>query len=341
MLKVFAGIDVAYCFMFRFRLTSSALGGIRFGISPLCEMGLSLSALKEPGRYPLQLPWLSRTARARERIDHDTLLALIDDRHWVPDFLSPRPSSPLTRIEDELDALARIDQQAFVRQLEQIHGRTPAPLAGPPAQAVRQTVQALRDYWALCFQPHWTRMRTILEADVVHRGRQIAQAGLHTMLNDLAPVVSFDGRDVIVDLAERVVGATDVGDDGFALVPTMFEDSADVSSATKPPMLMYPARGQAALWETERVPDQPAVVALIGQVRTRLLIALAAPASSTELAVRFEVTTSAVNQHLRVLHAGGLLTAARHGRSMIYLQSELGTALVAKVAGTGVPMDRT
>ncbi|MFC6343680.1 ArsR/SmtB family transcription factor, partial [Nocardioides hankookensis] len=71
------------------------------------------------------------------------------------------------------------------------------------------------------------------------------------------------------------------------------------------------------------------LVGLIGAARSRLLVLLESPASSTELAVRLGVTTTAVNQHLRALHAGGLLTSARHGRSVLYLRSGLGDRLVA------------
>jgi len=63
---------------------------------------------------------------------------------------------------------------------------------------------------------------------------------------------------------------------------------------------------------------------------------LESPASSTELAVRLGVTTSAVNQHLRTLRAGGLLTSARHGRSVLYLRSELGDRLVSAGSSSGV-----
>ena len=64
-------------------------------------------------------------------------------------------------------------------------------------------------------------------------------------------------------------------------------------------------------------------------VRARLLTVLESPASSTELAIRLGVTTSAVNQHLRAMRDAGLLSAARHGRSVLYLRSELGDHLVA------------
>jgi len=113
----------------------------------------------------------------------------------------------------------------------------------------------------------------------------------------------------------------------------MFTRRASAPVGDGPPMLMYPARGQGALWETEAAPDVEAIAALLGPTRTRLLAALGQPASSTELAVRFDVTTSAVNQHLRVLRDAGLLGSVRYGRSVLYLRSELGSALLSAGGG--------
>ncbi|ANZ41526.1 hypothetical protein BBK82_41835 [Lentzea guizhouensis] len=56
---------------------------------------------------------------------------------------------------------------------------------------------------------------------------------------------------------------------------------------------------------------------------------LAEPRSSTDIARLTGVTTSAVNQHLRALRDAGLLTAQRHGRSVLCARSELGDALVS------------
>jgi DNA-binding transcriptional ArsR family regulator len=67
---------------------------------------------------------------------------------------------------------------------------------------------------------------------------------------------------------------------------------------------------------------------LLGSARAGQLMALETPASPTEPAGRLGVTASAVNQHLRAPRDGGLLTRARHGRSVLCLRSELGDALV-------------
>ncbi|MFH5821038.1 DUF5937 family protein [Georgenia sp. AZ-5] len=319
--------------MFTYELSETDLAGVRFGLSPLCEMGLSLKTLRAPGRYPLQLPWLARTEAARARADVEVLTALVDDRLWTPDFLNPRPASPLTRLEDELEQLGAIAPEEFTRQLRAVRGEVPAVLAGPPRAAIGRVVAALHGYWELCFAPHWPRMKAVLEADIVHRGRVMAYSGLSAMLNGLSPSVTFDGRRLRVDLRSRLERRGGTGGQGLTLVPTMFTARTSVPvGVDEPAMLLYPARGQGALWEREDVGREPAVAALLGKARARLLTALAEPASSTELAVRLGVTTSAVNQHLRALRDGGLLTAARHGRSVLYLRSELGDALLGHAA---------
>ncbi|WP_353815843.1 ArsR/SmtB family transcription factor [Agromyces sp. SYSU T00266] len=315
--------------MLRYVLDEQDVAAVRFGISPLCELGLSLRAVQAPERFPLQLPWVRRTEASRADLDHQALDALIDDRMWTPDFLNPRPASPLTRLDDELAALRDLPADRFHADLIAVHGRVPDPLDGPPRAAIGRMVAALEELWAASFAPYWSRMRAVLEADVVHRGRQIAQHGLGAMLNGLTATVDFDGDVLRVrmrdprDRTQAIVGT------GLTLVPTMFTRRASAPVGDGPPMLMYPARGQGALWEAERVANPAAVAAILGDTRASLLAALGDPASSTELGVRFGVTASAVNQHLRALRDAGLLVSTRHGRSVLYLRSELGSALLA------------
>jgi DNA-binding transcriptional ArsR family regulator len=315
--------------MLRYLLTEDDVGSVRFGISPLCELGLSLRAIREPARFPLQLGWLRRTEEARAHLDMATLNGLIDERMWTPDFLNPRPSSPLTRLDDELDVLLATPPDVFRSDLIAVHGRIPEVFAGSTSAALRRIVRALRQLWDTCLEPYWPRMRAVLEADVVHRGRQIAQTGVAGMLNGLSSRIDYDRGVVSVRLATAVDREQAIDGNGLTLVPTMFTRRASAPIGDGPPMILYSARGQGALWEAERVANPAAVAAVLGQTRASLLAALGDPASSTELGVRLGVTASAVNQHLRVLRDAGLLVSTRYGRSVLYLRSELGTALLA------------
>ncbi|MFK4730664.1 DUF5937 family protein [Agromyces mediolanus] len=315
--------------MLQYVLNESDVAAVRFGISPLCELGLSLRAASEPARFPLQLPWLRRTEAARAELDLEVLQALIDERLWTPDFLNPRPASPLTRIDEEFAALEALPSEVFLADLVAVHGRVPEALSGPPRAAIRRVIRALRELWTATFEPYWPRMRTVLEADVVYRGRQIAQSGLSTMLNGISSTVDYADGIVAVRLRDPADRLQPIDGNGLTLVPTMFTRRASAPVGDGPPMLMYPARGQGALWETEPVANPGAVAGILGETRAKLLAALGDPASSTELGVRFGVTTSAVNQHLRALRDAGLLVGTRSGRSVLYLRSELGTALLA------------
>lgn len=317
--------------MIRYELVGTDLADVRFAVSPLNELALSLRAWREPGRYPLHLPWLRRVDAARDRLDGDVLLALTDERLWTPDALTPRPRSPLTRIEDELADLRRIDPALLVADLRVLHGDDlPAVLRARPVALLRRVVDALEDYWAACFAPHWPRMRTLLEADVVHRGRTMAQRGTGAMFAGLSERIAFADNVVTLRLVSKVGYRRTTEGVGLTLVPTLFGRGASAPiSPAEPPLVMYPARGVGTLWEPQPLTGAGALVDLLGATRAGLLGVLAEPASSTELAVRLGVSTSAVNQHLRALRSAGLLTSARAGRSVLYGRSDLGDRLVS------------
>lgn len=300
--------------MVRYAFADADLGEVRFGISPLCEAGLSLRAVQDPSRYPLQLPWLEATRVAREGVELDLLLALFNERGHSPDFLNPRPESPLTRIEDELRRLAQVPLGEFRARLESVHGAVPTVLAG--RRAPQRVAGAVAAYWHACIAPHWPRMRGILQADIVYRGGLMTTRGTLAMLGGLAPTVEVAADHIRVRLRTPIHHVVSVSGAGLTLVPTMFTSRASVPlDPDQPPMIMYVARGQGAMW-AETPYDDPALVELLGRTRADLLRALSEPTSSTHLATRLGVTPSAVTQHLRVMQRTGLLTSARHGRSV-------------------------
>ncbi|MBG0568194.1 ArsR/SmtB family transcription factor [Actinoplanes aureus] len=310
----------------RYELVGVDLAGVRFAISPLNELVLSLRAWRDPGRYPVHLPWIRELHSVRDRLDGTTLNALVNNDLWVPDFLTPRPRSPLTRLDDELAVVAVTPAAVVDRDLRLVHPELPPALRGK--RLLARILDALTEYWELCLAPHWPRMRALLEADVTYRGRQSAQHGLAAMFAGLSERVSMTGG--VVEVRVRTdVHYTRSATGGVTLVPSMWTQGASTPiSPEEPPMIMYRARGSGTLWETEPLPAPGALAGLLGAQRAGLLTRLGAPASSTELAVRLGVTTTAVNQHLRALRAAGLLVSARHGRSVLYRRTELADRLL-------------
>ncbi|MCD4534580.1 DUF5937 family protein [Nocardioides sp. cx-169] len=314
--------------MIEYELEGLDLGAVRFAISPLNELGLGLRVFRDPGRYPQHLPWLRMTESARSGLDTEVLTALTNDRLWTPDFLHPLPSSPLTRFDDELAMVSALPGRLVRAKLLEVHDPLPPVLAGRIDRVLARVLRAVRAFWDTCFEPWWPRMRTVLEGDVAHRGRVIAQRGLAAMFDDLSARVRLVGNVVQVSTSGR--GGYRRTGAGLTLVPSIFSRGGSTPiTAEQPPQVMYAARGVGTLWLPDaRVAGPPALAEVLGTARTQLLMVLDSPVSSTELGVRLGVTTSAVNQHLRALRAAGLLTSARHGRAVLYLRSELGDRLV-------------
>lgn len=90
----------------------------------------------------------------------------------------------------------------------------------------------------------------------------------------------------------------------------------------------YPARGVGALWTAGTRPASGSAVRLLGRRRAELLDALRSPATTTDLARALKVSPSAVSQHLGVLRDNGLVAGERAGRTVLYLTTERGLALL-------------
>jgi DNA-binding IclR family transcriptional regulator len=68
---------------------------------------------------------------------------------------------------------------------------------------------------------------------------------------------------------------------------------------------------------------------LVGTTRAALLVALAAPATTSGLAVRCGVPLSTASDHLAVLRRSGLVRAVRRRHAVEHTRTALGDALVA------------
>ena len=131
--------------MIEYELAGNDLGEVRFAISPLNELVLSLRTLRDPGRFPLQLPWLRATGPTRAGLDLELLGALTNESLWTPDFLTPRPYTPLGRIDDELAALTGTPAGVVRADLAEIHpAMLPPVLRGRPDKVLDQRAWARR-----------------------------------------------------------------------------------------------------------------------------------------------------------------------------------------------------
>jgi hypothetical protein len=321
--------------MITLRFGPASLAHVRFAISPLVEVVRSRRLLDDPAAGALHLPWLVEALERTADLDLSLLRALDPTGVYTPDFVSPPPDTPLAELEDELAVVAATPPEQARAEVLRSYRRKPAlpavlePFVADPAAGLADVVALLRVYWERTLAPHWPRVRALLEGDVLHRARQMADGGAERLFADVDPTVSWADGVLSIDKGS-VEQDVDLRDRGLLFVPSAFA-WPNVMLVTDPrwqPTLVYPARGVGTLWETDRAAAPDALGALLGKVRAAVLMALDHPRSTTDLARALGISAGGVSQHLGILRAAGLVHGHRVGRVVLYLRSPAGDGLV-------------
>ena len=314
------------------------LAQTRFAISPMHELASGLRLLRNPDRGALHLPWVREALPIARELDLDLALQLTPPEGYMPDFLTPPPSTPVVTFEEELELVRTMSADQVRVDVKNLFGRRRPPeavrrLVERPRPELKRLARGLEDFWRLSLEPHWPRIQALLEADLAYRSQRLTQGGQAQLFADLHPAVRWNRDRLEVQMKHEATVA--LRDQGLLLVPSVFiwqKPSAMVDPPWQP-TLVYPARGVGLLWEP--APEEPteALAGLVGRKRAELLEALDAPASTTELAARLEVSAGGVSQHLSALRAAGLVAGQRQGRSVLYARTELAERLLES-AGT-------
>ena len=308
-------------------LSAGAVARIRFAVSCLWEVVAAVRVLRDPGSHAVHLPWVRRVA-----VPRDTLLWELVPREpaYLPDFLTPPPAGLTPELGAELARL-RATPAAVVREHLDLYGHRPPAvreLYADPATGLARLSTEIEAFWHTAVAPDWSRIQLLLDAEIFARARALAEDGAAGLLNDLHERVRWEAG--TLSISKRYCTAEDVSDGtGLVLVPSVFVWPAVLSIfAGDVPQLAYPARGVATLWEPRRE-STDALGAVLGRGRTRLLLELDSPSSTTELARRTGMTAGGVSQHLSVLRAAGLVAAHRQGRSVLNVRTALAEALLS------------
>lgn len=299
------------------------------------ELTTSLRLFRNPSTAALHLPWIEQVRGQVRDIDLLPLLSLLPAEGYIPDFISPPPESPLMRIEDELELVRRTAAHQVRKELDIFKGQhvggLPAvaePLRRRPERELPRLADAMAAYWQRALEPHWPRILALLSADLRYRATRLAEEGAAGLFNDLHPTVSFEGEWLHIDHPWQ--GTVELAGQGLLLVPTVFGWQRAMVIANEPwqPTLVYPARGVALLWESGH-DAAPGLAGLIGATRARILAALDAPQSTTELAARLGLTPGGVSQHLSVLVNAGVAARERERRVVLYARTAIGDQLAS------------
>jgi DNA-binding transcriptional ArsR family regulator len=338
----------------RIELGVEDLANMRFGISPLTETVFSLWALTDPSRHTLHLPWV-RATRSHLDPDDDRLLSSLvgpsrippdfrgNPSRPVPDFLTPRPARFISRFQNELTTVRATPADIVRRDLLATHAPGPLPHELRRATSsddptivmlLNAICDALERYWEHSLAPSWPEMQLVLEADTTYRARQLATGGARLLFADIHPNLRWsDGVLSITEMMDHHTVAA--AGRGLLLTPSIFAyKPVPPLDPDGPPSVGYPSRGIGTLWSRPPEPDVAALVDLLGRTRALLLEMLEEPQATVELARRLKVTSSAVSQHLQVLHATGLVIRERDRRQVLYRRSPTGDRLTMGATAT-------
>jgi DNA-binding transcriptional ArsR family regulator len=339
--SVQAGSSCDHRVVIRYRFGPLDLGRVRFAYAPLYEVLGSFEVLRDRGRQAPFLPWLQAAEAALADADLSLLEAVIPARGYVADFIAPPPQDPAPDIARELARVRGVGAAQVRRELRRCFaGKRPPDAARAILEAPEAGAGAIADalalYWERALAPHWTRVRALLRAEIEHRGRALAERGPLGLFADLHPDLVWRDGALDADVRLSHTGDVELGGRGLLLVPSAFTSGiAAVYDAPWQPTVVYPAPGAGALWEPARdAPGRAALGALLGDRRAEILVALAQPATTLDLAGGLRASRAGVNEHLHVLRRAGLVTPRRDGRAVRYRRTSAGDALVAAAAAS-------
>ncbi|OLZ71068.1 transcriptional regulator [Streptomyces sp. IMTB 2501] len=321
--------------------SASDLAQMRFAVSPMWEVVTSFRLLRSHVAHPVHRTWAEqvRPRVAAAGLDQGWLAELIPPSGYLPDFLNPAPAGPAPTLAEELSEILAVPDLRIRQDLDHLHGHRGAPgarlrsLHDDPAARLPRVAEEIEQYWELALAPYWARIRAVLDADVFHRARQVAEHGAGHLFNDLHDSVRWDDNALRLVRRRRRLTRQTAGA-GLLLVPSAFAGPGLLTRVRlpEPPQLAYPARGVGALWDSRPVTRSDALAAVLGRSRTLLLSELAAPASTTELARRTGLSPAAVSQYLTALRDAGLVSAHRAGRFVLYARTSVAESLLSAVS---------
>jgi DNA-binding transcriptional ArsR family regulator len=319
----------------RFRFGHEDLVRTRFAISPLFDLTWSTDVLRDPAAHSLHLPWVRAARQRLEGFDFTllSLLATSSGQGYVPDFISPPPTTPLPAVEDELARVrATPPERVAIEVGWRFKGRpvpdAVRPLLDDPERGLDALTRVMAEYFERAIAPWWPQIRSVLEADIVHRARRLTAGGAIEVFDDLHPDVHW--RDGTLEVGRSYDHDVELRGRGLLLVPAAFAWPEVFAMIDEPwqPGVIYTPRGIGMLWAPDEGRDREALEALLGRRRAGILVTLGVPAATSDLAQRLGASPAGVNEHLGVLRRAGLVRAARDGRRVLYERTPMGDALL-------------
>lgn len=316
--------------MLRFEVGTGDIASSRFAVSPMFELALLLRTLlrSAPGT-----PLARRFAAGFDAVRQDPAVRTFMYLHgpgYGASFAAPPPAGMAQTLQDDLAALRATPAGVVDEEVQEVRTRR-RPSAEVDAvlradDPVDLLAGGIERAWAAVLAPEWPRVRAVIERDVRFRAERLAEVGWSAAVTGMHERLAWaDGGIEIGRIEDRVEA---LGGRGLLLVPSVFlgQRLAVVDDGPWQPTIVYPCRGAGLVFEEAAAPTDP-LAPLLGRTRAGLLLALATPSSTTQLAALTGASIGATGDHLKVLLEAGLVTRARLARSVVYRRTGLGDAL--------------
>ena len=318
--------------MLRFQVGSDDIASSRFAVSPLTELGQLLRTLY---RSADGSPLLRRHGTGFGRVAGDPgvqTIAYLQGPSLGASFAAPPPAGVGQTLQDDLAEILAADPRTVAAEIAEVRAErraTPAVarvLDDP--QVLQRLSDAMRLAWHEVLDPEWPRVQSVLQRDVRFRAERLATEGWATAVGGVHPRIRW--LDDAIGIAGRPDDVEVLGGRGLLLIPSVFSvyGIAVYREAPWQPAIVYPCRGAGLLFEEAEAAPDP-LAPLLGRTRAGLLLALATPSSTTQLAALTGASVGATGDHLRVLLDAGLVGRERLSRSVVYRRTPLGDALAA------------
>lgn len=318
--------------MIELDLSPGDLSRIRFAFSPVWETVTSLRALAGSAANGLHGPWLRDVRPRLASLDFSVLSALAPAQGYIPDFLTPAPSRRSSSFDSGLRDIASTPVKQVAADLAMLAESHPSPaltaLIASPEQGLRTIVAELARYWVVAVEPYWSRIRGLLQADLAYRMEELTSGGVDQLFRTLHPLVGLKHH--TLQITKAYCGQTALNGRGLLLVPCVFA-WPDVFVLTAPPhqpTVTYSPRGIGRLWETTPATSESPLADLLGRSRAAIVAQLDLPMTTTQLACQLNLTAPTLSVHLKTLHAAGVVSARRDGRTVLYRRTGLGDQLL-------------
>ena len=316
--------------MIRFDTGPADVAASRFAVSPSFELALLVRTLfRADPAAPIARRYRVGFARVRED-PAVRALAYLHGPVMGASFSVPPPAGMAQTIGEDLAVLRAVPTEVIAAELAEIRAIRRPPRAVAAVLEDPGFTELLADgmaaAWDALLVADWPRVRAVLERDVRFRAERLSEVGWSGALVDMHHDIAWTGDAIVIDRASEAT--QELGGRGLLLVPSVFlgQGLAVTGDAPWQPTIVYPARGAGLVYEEADPPTDP-LAPLLGRTRAGLLLALATPSSTTQLAALTGASLGATGDHLKVLLDAGLVSRSRVARSVLYRRTPLGEAL--------------